>query len=128
MAVELFPPLNRQQIESSTFKYNNFSAAIGNNKRRVRSVKNGKKFTVQFAEGDQRRVEIHLQPLSNPLDKIDLVAASDSVRLAPGISVFSDIPDPMLYQDPSHFARLAAGEIAIVAEPYSTMALLVKIL
>lgn len=62
-----------------------------------------------------------------PLDQIDLVASRDSVRLAPGAKEFSKILDPMLYQDPSHFARLAASEIAIVAEPGSTMALLVQV-
>jgi diaminohydroxyphosphoribosylaminopyrimidine deaminase/5-amino-6-(5-phosphoribosylamino)uracil reductase len=63
-----------------------------------------------------------------PLDHIDLVAANDSVRLAPGINDFNKIPDPMLYQDPSHFARLPEGEIAIIAEPQSTMVLIVKVL
>jgi len=63
-----------------------------------------------------------------PLDHIDLTAATDSVLLAPGIKNFSDISDPMLYQYPSHFARLPAEEIAIIAEPQSTMILLVKVL
>ncbi|WP_448093668.1 CMP deaminase [Pseudomonas lini] len=128
LTVELFTPSNRQKIESSTFKYDDFSAAIGGGKRRVRSVKNGKKFTVQFAKDDERKIAFRLSPLSMPLDHIDLVAANDSVRLAPGIIDFSNIPDPMLYQDPSHFARLSEGEIAIVAEPQSTMVLLVKVL
>lgn len=128
LAVELFPPAIRQQIESGTFKYDDFSAAIGNGKRRVRSVKNGKKFTVQFAKDDNRKVEFRLYPLSMPLDHIDLVAGNDSVRLVPGINTFSDILDPMLYQDASHFARLPAGEIAIIHERQSTMVLLVKIL
>lgn len=128
LTVELFSPSIRQKIESSTFKYDDFSGAIGNGKRRVRSVKNGKKFTVQFAEGDERKTSFRLSPLSMPLDHIDLVAANDSVRLAPGIDDFSKIPDPMLYQDPSHFARLPEGEIAIIAEPQSTMVLLVKVL
>lgn len=91
-------------------------------------MKNGKKFTVQFAKDDERKVEFYVHPLSMPLDHIYLVAYSDSVRLAPGVHTFHDILDPMLYQDPSHFARLPAGEIAIVAKPQSTMALLVKIL
>lgn len=128
LTIELFSPLNRQIIESSTFKYDDFSAAIGSGKRRVRSVKNGKKFTVQFSKDDERKVEFRLNPLSMPLDQIDLVAANDSVRLAPGIGEFGKIPDPMLYQDPSHYARLAEGEIAIIAKPPSTMVLLVKVL
>ncbi|MER1887052.1 cytidine deaminase [Proteus mirabilis] len=128
LVVELFSPSDRQKIESNTFKYDNFSSAIGNGKRRVRKVNNGKKFTVQFAQDDERKIEFRLDPLSMPLDHIDLVAANDSVRLAPGVMNFSDISDPMLYQDPSHFARLPAGEIAIIAEPQSTMVLLVKVL
>lgn len=128
LAVELFSPSNRQIIESRTFRFDDFSAAIGDGKRRVRSVNNGKKFTVQYANDDKRKVSFRLYPLSMPLDKIDLVAANDSVRLAPGIIDFSNIPDPMLYQDPSHFARLSEGEIAIIAEPQSTMVLLVKVL
>lgn len=90
-------------------------------------MKNGKKFTVKFAKEDERTVSFRLSPLSMPLDHIDLVAANDSVRLAPDIMDFRDIPDPMLYQDPSHFARLSEGEIAIIAEPQSTMVLLVKV-
>lgn len=128
VTVELFSPEIRQQIESGTFKYDDFSAAIGNGKRRVRSVKNGKRFTVQFAKDDNRKVSFRLHPLSMPLNQIDLVAGNDSIRLAPGVNSFSDIPDPMLYQDASHFARLAAREIAIIAEPKSTMALLVQVL
>lgn len=128
LTVGLFPPEIRQQIESNTFKFDDFSAAIGNGKRRVRSVKNGKKFTVQFAKDDDRKVVFHLHPLSMPLDQIDVVAGEDSVRMAPGVHTFSDISDPMLYQDPSHFARLPAGEVAIVSKPQSTMVLLVKIL
>ncbi len=128
LTVKLFSSTNRQKIESSTFKYDDFSAAIGSGKRRVRSVKNGKTFTVQFAKEDERKVFFRLSPLSMPLDHIDLVAANDSVRLVPGITDFSNIPDPMLYQDPSHFARLSEGEIAIIAEPQSTMVLLVKVL
>ncbi|SEP90780.1 diaminohydroxyphosphoribosylaminopyrimidine deaminase [Pseudomonas sp. NFPP19] len=128
LTVDLFSPSFREKIEISTFKFDDFSAAIGNGKRRVRSMKNGKKFTVQFAEGDDRKVVFRLASLSMPLDQIDLIAENDSVLLAPGIDSFSDILDPMLYQDPSHFARLAAEEIAIIAEQESTMALLVKIL
>ncbi|QDI18351.1 cytidine deaminase [Serratia marcescens] len=128
LTVKLFSSTNRQKIENSTFKYDDFSAAIGSGKRRVRSVKNGKKFTVQFSKEDERKVSFQLSPLSMPLDHIDLVAANDSVRLAPDITDFSNIPDPMLYQDPSHFARLSEGEIAIIAEPQSTMVLLVKVL
>ncbi|MGE4995711.1 deaminase [Yersinia enterocolitica] len=128
LTVELFSPSNRQEIESRTFKYDDFSAAIGSGKRRVRSVKNGKKFTVQFANNDERKISFYLNPLSMPLDHIDLSAATDSVRLAPEIKDFSNIPDPMLYQDPTHYARLSEGEIAIIAEPKSTMVLLVKVL
>ncbi|KGT88784.1 deaminase [Enterobacter cancerogenus] len=128
LTIKLFSPSNRKEIESKTFKYDDFSAAIGGGQRRVRSVRNGKKFTVQFAINDERKVSFYLNPLSMPLDHIDLTAATDSVLLAPGIKNFSDISDPMLYQDPSHFARLSAGEIAIIAEPQSTMVLLVKVL
>ena len=128
LTIELFSSEIRQQIESGTFKFDDFSIARGNGKRRVRSVKNGKKFTVQFSNDDNRNVRFRLFPLSMPLDHIDLVASNDSVRLAPGIKEFKDILDPLLYQDASHFARLPEGEIAIIAELGSTMVLLVKIL
>jgi len=128
LTVKLFSPSNRKEIESRTFKYDDFSAAIGGGKRRVRSVKNGKKFTVKFANNDERKVSFYLNSLSMPLDHIDLTAATDSILLAPGIMDFSDIYDPMLYQDPSHYARLSEGEIAIIAEPQSTMVLLVKVM
>jgi pyrimidine deaminase RibD-like protein len=127
LTIELFAPAIREEIERSTFQYDDFSTAVGSGKRRVRSVKNGKKFTVKFSTDDDRKVEFRLHPLSMPLDQIDLVAGRDSVRLAPGITDFRDIPDPMLYHDPSHFARLPIGQVAIVAEPGSTMILLVKI-
>ncbi|WP_035540004.1 deaminase [Paraburkholderia hospita] len=127
LSIELFEPTIRAKIESSTFSYDDFSKAVGGGKRRVRSVKNGKKFTVQFANDDDRKVEFRLYPLSMPLDRIDLVAGNDSVRLAPDASNFSEILDPMLYQDPSHYARLAVDEIAIVSDPGSTMILLVQV-
>jgi len=128
LAIELFSSTSREQIESATFKFDDFSIGIGDGKRRVRSVKNGKKFTVQFSSNDSRSVSFRLAPLSIPLDHVDLVAGNDSVRLTPGIKDFKNIPDPLLYQDPSHFARLAEDEIAIIAEQGSTMVLLVKIL
>jgi diaminohydroxyphosphoribosylaminopyrimidine deaminase/5-amino-6-(5-phosphoribosylamino)uracil reductase len=127
LTIELFTPQIRAQIERDTFKYDDFSTAIGGGRRRVRSVKNGKKFTVQFSKDDDRKVEFRLYPLSMPLDQIDLTAGNDAVRLAPGIKDFREIIDPMLYHDPSHFARLSAGEIAIVSEPGETMVLLVRI-
>lgn len=128
LTVQLFSPAIRQQIEGTTFKYDDFSNAIGDGKRRVRSVKNGKKFTVQFSHTDKRTVSFRLNPLNMPPDHIDLVANNDSVRLAPGANAFSEILDPFLYQDASHFVRLPEGQIAIIAEPNATMVLLVKIL
>lgn len=128
LTIDTFLPDIRKEIESRTFKFDDFSAAIGNGERRVRRVKNGKKFTVQFSKDDDRTVEFFLNSLSMPLDHIDLVANNDSVRLAPGIHRFNDISDPMLYQDPSHFARLPIEEIAIIAKPKTTMVLLFKIL
>jgi len=127
LAIEVFIPAIREEIERSTFKFDDFSKAIGSGRRRVRSVKNGKTFNVRFSAADERSVEFRLHPLSVPLDQIDLVAANDSVRLATGANEFSDILDPMLYQDASHFARLSAGEIAIVAVRKSTMVLLLKV-
>lgn len=127
LAISSFLPELRDQIEQSTFKYDDFSMAVGSNSRRVRSVRNGKRFTVQFAENDDRKVQFSLSPLSMPKDKIELVAANDSVRHADNVSRFDDIVDPMLYQDASHYARLAVGEIAIVSEPRSSMVLLVQI-
>jgi len=127
LTIKLFTPQIRAQIERDTFKYDGFSTAIGGGRRRVRSVKNGKKFTVQFSKDDDRKVAFRLCPLSMPLDQIDLTAGNDAVRLAPGIKDFREIIDPMLYRDPSHYARLSAGEIAIVSEPGETMVLLVRI-
>ncbi|HIE1099726.1 TPA: hypothetical protein ACXJQL_002287 [Stenotrophomonas maltophilia] len=126
--IEVFPLEIRQRIEAVTFPFDDFSKAIGDGKRRIRSVKNGKKFEVQFSIDDHRKISFSISPLSMPLDRIDLVSDNDSVRLAPDITKFGDIPDPMLYQDPSHFARLGVGEIAVIAKANATMALLVKIL
>lgn len=126
--IEVFPIEMRQRIEAATFSFDDFSKAIGDGRRRIRSVKNGKKFEVQFSIDDQRKISFRVSPLSMPLDRIDLVSDNDSVRLAPDITKFGDIPDPMLYQDPSHFARLGVGEIAVIAKANATMALLVKIL
>jgi diaminohydroxyphosphoribosylaminopyrimidine deaminase/5-amino-6-(5-phosphoribosylamino)uracil reductase len=127
LTIWLFSPAIREEIERSTFKYDDFSAATGSGKRRVRSVRNGKTFSVRFSSTDDRTVSFRLSPLSMPLDRIDLVAGRDTVRLAPNVKDFKSIVDPLLYQDPSHFARLAVGEIAIVAGPGSTMILLVQI-
>lgn len=127
LSIEVFAPAIREDIEKNTFKYDDFYTAIGSGRRRIRSVRNGKQFTVRFSADDGRTVKFRLHPLSMPLDHIDIVAANDSVRLAPGIHEFHDILDPLLYHDPSHFARLSAGQIAIVAEPVSTMVLLVKV-
>lgn len=126
--IEVFPLEIRQRIEAVTFPFDDFSKAIGDGKRRVRSVKNGKKFEVQFSMDDHRKISFSISPILNSLDRIDLVSDNDSVRLAPGIGKFDDILDPMLYQDPSHYARLTVGEVAIIAKDHATMALLVKIL
>jgi pyrimidine deaminase RibD-like protein len=126
--VELFSPAIREEIERSTFKYDDFNFATGSGKRRLRSVANGKKFAVQFSKDDSRKIEFRLHPLSMPKDRIDLVSGNDSVRIASGAKNFGAIQDPMLYHDPSHFARLSAGEIAIISEPKSTMVLIVQVL
>jgi len=126
--IEVFPLAMRQSIEAVTFPFDDFSKAIGDGKRRIRSVKNGKKFEVQFSKDDHRKISFRVSPLSMPLDRIDLISDNDSVRLAPNITMFGDIPDPLFYQDPSHYARLGVGEIAIIAKANATMALLVKIL
>lgn len=126
--IGVFSPDLRDAIEARTFSYDNFNAAVGSGTRRIRSVQNGKKLIIRFSVDDSREIAIRISPLSMPKDRVDLIAARDSVRLAPGVREFHDIVDPLLYQDPSHFARLVVGEIAIVAAPKSTMVLLVKIL
>lgn len=126
--IEVFPAEIRQKIEAETFPFDGFSQATGDGKRRIRSVKNGKKFEVQFSIDDQRKISFSVSPILNSLDRIDLVSDNDSVRLPPNVTRFVDIPDPLFYQDPSHYARLGVGEVAIIAKANATMALLVKIL
>ena len=127
VSITLFSPALRDEIERSTFRYDDFSGATGSGKRRVRSVKNGKTFSVRFSREDERTITFRLSPLSMPLDRIDVVAGRDSVRLVPDLTDFKDVLDPLLYQDPSHFARLAVGEIAVIADSRSTMVLLIQI-
>lgn len=127
--VSFFTPTLRGIVESNTFKYGDCSKGYGPaGKRRVAVVGNGKKFTIQYSNSDERSIDFRWGTLQFTHGVVDLLCNSDSIRCAIGAKNFSDISDPLVFRETSHCARMKAGEIAVIFPSDGLFIVLIKLL
>lgn len=126
--VTFFTPELRNEIESSTFK---FDCNIGygpSGKRRVAVVGSGKKFTIRASEKSPHSVDFRWQTLQYTHGIVDLVEKNDSITYAIGAEKFEDISDPLVFREASHYARMKPGQIAVLYPPNTHFITLIKLL
>lgn len=126
--VDFFAPELRNKIESSTFIYGDCNIGYGSGKRRVAVVGSGKNFEIKFSEKDNRSIKFKWATLQYAHGIVDLIGPNDSIRSANGAKKFEDITDPFVFREPSHFARMKVGDIAILSPTDSTFVILIKLL
>lgn len=128
IVVNYFPPRLREEVEANTFK--NGSTGIGygpSGRTRLGIVGEGTTFKLQFSKTDSRIIEFKWSTLQYQHGCIDLIYENKSVTKAQGRESFEQIPDPSIFRELSHFARMHEGEIAVVKAPYDTFATLIKL-
>ncbi|EGH04646.1 CMP/dCMP deaminase, zinc-binding protein [Pseudomonas amygdali pv. aesculi str. 0893_23] len=126
--VTFFTPELRNQVESSTFK---FDCNIGygpTGKRRVAVVGSGKKFKIHASEKSLDSVSFRWSTLQYTHGIVDLISQNDSVTCAIGAEKFEDISDPLVFREPAHYARMKPGDIAVLYHPNVRFITLIKLL
>lgn len=127
-SVSFFSPGLRNEIEQSTFKFGDCSLGIGpSGTRRVAVVGSGKKFAIQLSPKEAEKIEFRWQSLQFGHSCVDLVGENDSIFCAKGTKDFSDITDPEVFREPSHYARMKEGNIAILSPKESSFHILIKL-
>jgi diaminohydroxyphosphoribosylaminopyrimidine deaminase/5-amino-6-(5-phosphoribosylamino)uracil reductase len=128
--VDFFTSKLRENLEATTFEYDDCGIGYGpGGQRRVAVVASGKNFKIQFSKEDSRSIEFQWNTLQFQHGCVDLYKGDkDSVRCAIGAKNFKDITKPLVFREPSHYARMKVGDIAIIAPTNSTFLILIKLL
>lgn len=128
IGVSFFNRKLRAAVEEETFEFGRVDRLVGSGKRRVPVVHSGIELTVQFSESDTRSVPISWRTLQPAHGYVDLGSQNGAVRVAAGARNFGDVTDPKVFRFPSHYARMAPGQIAIVQPEGSTFYVLIELL
>lgn len=128
LSVDFFPSSLRENIESNTFKVGNINKGLGPSGRRTLAVLESEvKFDIQFPERDGQTVGVRWGTLQN--EQVYLYSDNESVFIASGCSSFDEITDPTIFRNPSHYATMKEGKIAVInleKSPFIVMIKLVK--
>ncbi|MBA5640381.1 hypothetical protein H3H37_25305 [Duganella sp. LX20W] len=129
--VSFFAPTLREEIEARTFKDSDINRGYGpQGTRRVGVVGTaGKRFTVQRSRTDLASIQIRWRLIQFGHGIVDLHAdyGDDAVREASGARDFDDIPDPLVFRETAHVARMKVGQIAVIYPKNSSFAILIKL-
>jgi diaminohydroxyphosphoribosylaminopyrimidine deaminase/5-amino-6-(5-phosphoribosylamino)uracil reductase len=128
IGVSFFNRKLRAAVEEETFEFGRVDRLVGGGKRRVPVVHSGIELTVQFSESDTRTIPISWRSLQPAHGCVDLGSRNGAIRVAAGARHFGDVTDPTVFRFPSHYARMAPGDIAIVQPEGSTFYVLVQLL
>ena len=128
IGVSFFNRKLRAAVEDGTFEFGHIDKLVGSGKRRVPVIHSGIELTVQFSESDIRTIPISWRSLQPAICRVDLGSHNGAIRVAAGARHFSDVTDPKVFRFPSHFARMAPGDIAIVQLARSTFYILIELL
>lgn len=128
ISVKFFNRKLRDAVEQETFEYGLIEKVIGGGKRRVPVVGSGIDIKVQFSEADLRTIDISWRTLQPSHGCVDLLSTNGAVRIAAGISKFSQISDPSVFRFPSHFARMKKDMISIVQPEGATFCVLIRLI
>jgi len=113
--VRFFIPELREIVETNTFKYGDSGKGLGpSGKRRVAVVGSGKNFEIQLSQTDERKINFRWSTLQFNYGIVDLIGENHSIRCAIGAKKFDDISDPLIFREPSHFARMKVGDISVI--------------
>ena len=126
--VTFFAPNLRDIVEASTFKYGDVNKGFGpSGERRVAVLGSGKNFEIQFSQNDKRTIKFKWSSLQFIYGVVDLICDNQSIRRAAGAIKFSDISDPLVFREPSHFARMKKGDIAVISPVNGPFIILIKL-
>lgn len=128
IGVSFFNRKLRAVIEEETFEVGQVDRVVGSGKRRVPVVHSGIELTVQFSESDTRSITISWRTLQPAHGCVDLGSYNGAIRVAAGARDFGDVTDPTVFRFPSHYARMAPGDIAIVQPKGSSFYVLIQLL
>lgn len=128
ISVSFFDRNLRQAVEEETFEYGYLHKLIGAGRSKVPVVHGGTHLEIQFSINDKRTIRIRWSTLQPKHGIVDLLSENGAVRVASGVTQFSDITDPMIFRFPSHYARLSEGMIAVVKPNNATFTVLIQLI
>lgn len=126
--VNFFPANLRESLESSTFAHGDKTECFGpQGSLWVGVINSGREVELFFSQTDKRSVKLTWSTLQFQHGVVDLIGPNASLRHAKGANKFADVSDPFVFRDPSHFARMQVGNIAVYLPPNGTFLTLIKL-